>query len=75
MTWECAECHTPESKGKPIDAVCHHCGRPLCREDRVLIPDLVFAATPGEVSAQAVHCRSCRREHHPQDIPLGVTAS
>lgn len=71
MAWECADCHTPESQGTRIDAVCHHCGKPLCREDRVLLPDYVFAASPGDVGAEAVHCRSCRREYHDiRDLPL-----
>jgi hypothetical protein len=57
-----------------IDAVCHHCGKPLCRDDRVLIPDLVFATHPGGAGAEAVHCRSCRRRHHATmaDISLGA---
>jgi hypothetical protein len=63
MPWECAECHTPEGKGVRIDKVCHHCGKPLCRDDRVLILDYVFKPI-GEVGAEAVHCRSCKSEHH-----------
>ncbi len=72
MTWECAECHVAEGQGIRIDAVCHHCGKPLCRDDQQIIPDLAFAAASGEAGAEAVHCRSCRREHHTRiDIPLG----
>ena len=54
-----------------IDAVCHHCGKPLCREDRVLIADVAFAAFAGEAGTEAVHCRPCKRQHHNlADIPL-----
>jgi hypothetical protein len=41
MAWECAECNireSPKSKIK-VDTVCHHCGKPLCREDRILVKD------------------------------------
>lgn len=73
MTWECAECHATEKHGARIDAVCHHCGKPLCRDDQELVPDLAFASASGEVGAEAVHCRSCKREHHvPIDIGLGA---
>jgi hypothetical protein len=73
VTWECAECHAPEDQGTRIDAVCHHCGKPLCRDDRVLIPDLAFAASAGKVGAEAVHCQPCKRRHHNvADISLGV---
>ena len=64
MSWECAECHVPEAPENQIDAVCHHCGKPLCRDDRVLHVDEVFAARRGEVGAAAVHCRACKREYH-----------
>jgi hypothetical protein len=66
MTWECSECHRPEGKGVRIDAVCHHCGKPLCLDDRVLISDNVFS----ELGAEAVHCRSCKNEYHPREITL-----
>jgi uncharacterized protein with PIN domain len=71
MSWECAECHTSEEQGADISVVCHHCGKPLCRHDRVIIPDVVFAASVREAGAEAVHCRSCRREYHSKgDIVL-----
>jgi len=61
MAWECAECNSPGSK---IDAVCHHCGKPLCRDDRVVILDNAFASVAGQRGPAAVHCRSCRSEYH-----------
>jgi hypothetical protein len=70
VTWECAECNVQDRK-KRIDGVCHHCGKPLCRDDQVLIPDDAFAALSGEASQEAVHCRVCRRQHHPGAISLG----
>jgi hypothetical protein len=73
VTWECAECHATEDQRTRIDAVCHHCGKPLCHDDQVLIPDLAFAASAGNVSAEAVHCQSCKRRHHKMPtISLGV---
>jgi hypothetical protein len=63
MAWECAECGGGGRQHR-IDGVCHHCGKPLCRDDQVLIADDAFAAAPGEASQAAVHCRACRRQHH-----------
>lgn len=70
MTWECAECNV-DDRQNGIDGVCHHCGKPLCRSDQVLIPDEAFAASPGEASQLAVHCRACRRQHHSVGARLG----
>ena len=66
MPWECAECHIPEGQGTRIDAVCHHCGKPLCQEDRVVFADNAFAVSARTAGAEAVHCRACRREYHPR---------
>jgi hypothetical protein len=71
VAWECAECNAREKLRNPVDAVCHHCGKPLCRGDRVEIADLAFAMVPGPISPVAVHCRSCKRQYHPTDIPVG----
>jgi hypothetical protein len=65
MTWECAECQSAEGQRSLIDAVCHHCGKLLCRQDRVLIADAAFDPSGGEAADQtAVHCRACSRQHH-----------
>ncbi len=60
--WECIECNAEEPP-TPIDAVCHHCGKPLCRKDQIVIADDAFATFLGE-AGRAVHCRACRRRHH-----------
>ena len=70
MPWECGECNAKENKKTRVDAVCHHCGKPLCRDDRVLIADFVFASESGAIGREAVHCRPCRRQHHPTDVSL-----
>ena len=70
MNWECAECNVQDRKSR-IDGICHHCGKPLCRDDQVLIADDAFASLSGEASWEAVHCRACWRQHHPRAIPLG----
>jgi hypothetical protein len=69
VTWECAECNVEDGQNK-IDGVCHHCGKPLCRNDQVLIADDAFDASSGEASQVAVHCRECRKQHHQGAIPL-----
>ena len=70
MAWECGECHVKEGPGHRIDTACHHCGKLLCWEDRVLIADIAFAGGPGETDQDAVHCRACKSKHHKQDLPL-----
>ena len=68
MPWECAECNAREDQHTRIDAVCHHCGKPLCRGDRVEIADLNFAGASGQA---AVHCRPCKLRFHAADLSLG----
>jgi hypothetical protein len=68
LGWECAEC-SDQSKG--IVAVCHHCGKPLCEEDLVVILDDAFAGVPRKPRHGAVHCRKCRREYHLGSLSLG----
>ena len=67
MAWECAECGEIEKPPKVlIDAVCHHCGKPLCRKCRDrnnTITDPAFAQT-GNRSRTAYHCVACRRQYH-----------
>ncbi len=69
MTWECVECNVEDRQNR-IDGVCHHCGKPLCRHDQVLIADDAFTASSDGASRVAVHCRACRKRHHPAAIPL-----
>lgn len=69
MSWECAECNAQDRKAR-IVGVCHHCGKPLCHEDHVLIIDDAFAAVSGEAERAAVHCRACRRQYHPGSVSL-----
>jgi hypothetical protein len=59
MAWECAECNAKESAASQIDAVCHHCGKPLCRDDQLRIVDNAFSA-----AAIAVHCAACKARYH-----------
>lgn len=68
MGWECAECNDHEAD---IVAVCHHCGKPLCAKDLVVIFDDAFAARPKKPANEAAHCRRCRRQHHLGSVPLG----
>jgi hypothetical protein len=65
MTWECAECQAGEGHQRRIDAVCHHCCKLLCHQDRVLMVDAAFDPAGGGAADQtAVHCRACSRQHH-----------
>lgn len=70
MSWECAECNRREDRDTRIDAVCHHCGKPLCRGDRVEIADYAFSGVAGKLGQVAVHCRACKRKYHQADFVL-----
>jgi len=68
--WECGECglvegHRMEGTDEvvQIDAVCHHCGKPLCREDQHFITDDAFSRKSPVDLPQACHCSACRRRH------------
>jgi hypothetical protein len=66
MAWEC-ECRSQE-----MFAVCHHCGKPLCRAHGQVIVDDAFSFDPLNPLSErtAVHCQQCRDNFHPraQDV-------
>ena len=57
MAYRCGDCGEPK-----IEAVCHHCGRPLCEKHQVKIRDGAFSST--HRIAEAYHCGSCREKFH-----------
>jgi len=68
MALECASCGSTES----VDAVCHHCGKPVCgnRENcRFEIQDSAFGSMLVGSSVVAVHCRECWQAFHPGTRP------
>jgi hypothetical protein len=82
MAWECSDCNAREDEqgAVVVDAVCHHCGKPLCRAHQVnVVLDDAFtasgltavglAALPALQGLGAVHCDSCGRTHHNQGLP------
>ncbi|MBB5851102.1 hypothetical protein ACFQ05_37400 [Amycolatopsis umgeniensis] len=70
MVWKCGDCNTREGEEEVvIDAVCHHCGKPLCgRHQKVVETDEGFAEprsdAPVSVIRSAVHCETCVQAHH-----------
>lgn len=79
MTWTCGECGRADGQKETgtggdfevaVNALCHHCGKPLCNLDRdvgscqLWIPDDAFCAD-GKPLPPACHCRDCARTHHP----------
>jgi len=70
MSWECGECGRREDPPVRVDAACHHCGKLLCRDDRIEIVDIAFASTHGQLGLAATHCGGCRRQYHAADISL-----
>lgn len=71
MKVECAECNAAEDLGSAenkrdavvIDAVCHHCGKPLCQHHRIAVADPAFAGTRWS-QPSAYHCAACKKRHH-----------
>lgn len=70
MAWECAECNEPEHGSFVVDAVCHHCGKPLCQKDQIIIYDDAFSAEDGPIDRKASHCRECQRHYHPGAVAI-----
>lgn len=79
MSWKCGACGRHEGDRMEVDdpgfqievnAVCHHCGTPLCnwhRDDascQYWIDDEAFAEDTGD-GRRACHCRACLHRHHP----------
>ncbi len=57
MVWECGDCSQQESLQLAVDAVCHHCGKLLCRDDQHSLQDPSFRGPFGSRERAAVHCR------------------
>ena len=75
MIWECGNCSQPESRQLVVNAVCHHCGTPLCSDEQCLYL-LVDSAFGGPIAdRRAVHCKPCRDKYHPMAIRLGGSAN
>jgi hypothetical protein len=74
MVWECGNCSQEESRQHVVNAVCHHCGTPLCRECRGHRNVIFDGAFSGPLAhRRAVHCRSCLDEHYP--LSIGMSGS
>jgi hypothetical protein len=63
MEWRCTECGETESGRNADLVVCHHCGKLLCREDRMLVSNDVFDGD-GLLANLAYHCWDCYDTHH-----------
>jgi hypothetical protein len=75
MPWECGDCSKVEDRKNPINEICHHCGKPLCKDDRVVVAhDDAFRGGAGSQDRSAVHCRECWRLHHPGLFSLNGSA-
>jgi uncharacterized protein with PIN domain len=67
MFWECGECGVVEGKdGVRIDAVCHHCGKPLCRKHQVRIVDDALSSDGAAAKQVTFHCDDCKKSYHPR---------
>jgi thymidine kinase len=44
-----------------VNAVCHHCGKPLCQVHRLLLADEAFSRDDSGYLPTACHCSECRR--------------
>jgi hypothetical protein len=66
MAWECSDCPEKE-RGNSKIPVCHHCGKPVCKEHREMIADDAFSMTQDDFANRvAVHCLDCRKVFHPR---------
>ena len=66
MSWECGECGAVEGKNETkVEAICHHCAKPLCEKHRRLITDKIFSSYDGPFGNKAYHCDDCIKIYHP----------
>ena len=69
MSWECAECGAVEGKdGVKIEAMCHHCGKPLCQKHRLRVADEAFSSDSTPISRAAYHCDECKKAYYPRGV-------
>lgn len=65
MSWKCVVCGELDGrKGVVVNAVCHHCGKPLCIKHQVVLQDPAFGHDRENPRATAVHCKECWRKYH-----------
>ncbi len=63
MILKCAQHGEEESASNPI-YLCHHCGKPVCRQHgSLLADDDDFAPSDGPLTSSAMHCPECIRHH------------
>lgn len=65
---ECGECAAVDGRRVEgtmqiahVDAVCHHCGKPLCQDHQVFLADDAFSPGDSGHPATACHCSDHRR--------------
>ncbi|MBN2396480.1 MAG: hypothetical protein JXC36_08490 [Candidatus Atribacteria bacterium] len=64
MALICAICNNEKA-----DVVCHHCGKPLCKDDKCRFSvdkDEAFS----DESISAFHCNECLKKYHNQNQSL-----
>lgn len=76
MPWVCGNCNRAEGKNGSsgeikIEAVCHHCGRPLCQDDRFQVEDDAFGYKGAGGESYASHCLECAKQYHPRAERIG----
>lgn len=71
MAWDCVERSEGEGEGEAV-FVCHHCGKPLCQRHSRIFADDAFPVADQSNGSLAVHCSSCKREHHPKASSTSV---
>ena len=78
---ECGECTAVNGRWVEgttqmarVDAVCHHCGKPLCHDHQVFLADEAFSLEKSADPPTACHCSACRRlPGHSSGPPGGDT--
>lgn len=65
MALTCGECGAVNGRGGAVvNAVCHHCGKLLCRRHQVALLDSAFKGKRS-VPPVAIHCAACSKTHNP----------
>lgn len=65
MSWKCAVCGAVDGRDKAVvNAVCHHCGKPLCDKHQIVVRDSAFGHEDDDPPVWAIHCKDCGHRYH-----------
>ena len=69
----CTSCNERHGTEVFPDHLCHHCGKPLCAKDTIVVQqDLAFSIHQDTPTAAAAHCKKCAWTFHRRRRPANA---